>query len=197
MEGQNNQEEQLNHGTEPAIDTTIPNTTNETSTLEKSPLYQEKIDLYLANLRKEENLLLGLLLGFAAALVGAVLWAVITLATNYQIGFMAVGVGLLVGFAVRIGGKGLSPVFSVSGAILALLGCVLGNLFTIYGSAANELGLSVFEIMALVDVPMAFSILKESAQPMDFLFYAIAIYEGYRFSTRVVTDEELAQAGNA
>ena len=67
------------------------------------------------------------LAGLIAAGLGAYLWAVITIATGYQIGFMAIGVGVLVGSAVRGFGKGIEPVFGVIGTTLALLGCAAGS----------------------------------------------------------------------
>ncbi len=161
------------------------------------PAQQQRIDAYLEGLKKEENLMMGLLAGLVAAIVGAVLWGLISVSTGYQIGYMALGVGFLVGFAVRFGGKGFSQVFGISGAILALVGCVLGNLFTVIGFIASEAQISFFEVLGIVDVAVAFELLKETAAPMDVLFYAIAVYQGYRFSFRNVTEEELAQAGNA
>jgi hypothetical protein len=34
--------------------------------------------------------------------------------------------------------------------------------------------------------------MKSSFQPMDLLFYAIAVYEGYRFSLKRISTAELA-----
>jgi hypothetical protein len=76
----------------------------------------------------EKKLLLGGLAGLAAAIVGAVIWAVITVTTDHQIGWMALGVGALVGFALRIGNGGKA--FGILGALFALFGCVLGNYFS-------------------------------------------------------------------
>ena len=70
-------------------------------------LTPEQIDLALQRLRSDQNFTSGALLGLVASVVGAAVWAVVTIATEYQIGFMAIGVGYLVGIAVRIGGKGL------------------------------------------------------------------------------------------
>lgn len=66
-----------------------------------------------------------------ASLVGACIWAAISVATGYQIGYVAIGVGFLVGMAVKIFGKGIDQVYGYIGAVLSLFGCVLGNLFTI------------------------------------------------------------------
>src|SRR5438270_13589107 len=81
-------------------------------------------------LRSEQNLPIGLLAGIFAALIGAIAWAIVTVTTEYQIGYMAIAVGFIVGYAVRLG-KGLDKIFGISGAILALFGCILGNIFSI------------------------------------------------------------------
>ncbi len=130
------------------------------------------------------NLPLAIAAGSVAALIGAVLWAVITVATGYQIGFMAVGVGFLVGFAVGKFGHGSTLPFQISGAVLALLGCVLGNFFTVIGFASSQSDMGVFQILGQVDPSAVLGVMSEAAQPMDLLFYGIAIYEGFKFSTK-------------
>src|SRR4051812_10018311 len=78
-------------------------------------------------LRKQQDLPNALIGGLASAIVGAVLWAVITVATEHQIGYMAIGVGFLAGFSVRYFGCGIDFHFRIVGAFFALLGCALGN----------------------------------------------------------------------
>lgn len=130
------------------------------------------------------NLPLAILAGSVAALVGAAAWAAITVTTEYQIGFMAVGVGFLVGFAVGKAGRGKTFPFQVTGSVLSLLGCVLGNFFTIVGFASRQSDLSAFAMLGQIDYAAVPGIMAEAASPMDFLFYAIAIYEGFKFSTK-------------
>ena len=83
-----------------------------------------------ANLRKQQDLVLAVVGGLSAAVLGAIVWAMFTVATNYQIGYMAIAVGLLVGFSVRYFGAGVDKHFGYIGAILALVGCALGNLLS-------------------------------------------------------------------
>ena len=92
----------------------------------------------------ESNLTLAILGGVVAALIGAAIWAVITVKTGYQVGFMAIGVGLLVGFTVRHLGKGATPAFGAVGALLSLAGCVAGNVLAIAGFIAQEEGQPFF-----------------------------------------------------
>ena len=129
------------------------------------------------------SLPLALIGGLISALIGAAIWTAVTLSTGYQIGWMAVGVGFLVGFAVRIFGQGSEPVFGVIGAIFALLGCVLGNLFSGIGFIAQEFDVEFFDALTSFDYSASFELLSEMFSPMDLLFYGIAIYEGFKFGT--------------
>ena len=70
----------------------------------------------------KQNLPVAAVAGLAAAVIGGIAWALLTINTGYQIGYMAVGVGFLVGFAVRLG-NGIDKIFAYTGALLALPGC--------------------------------------------------------------------------
>lgn len=148
----------------------------------------------LINARKaQERLPLALVAGFAASIAAAFVWALITYATGYQIGFMAIGVGFLVGYAVNFAGKGMSAAYSVIGAFFALLGCFVGNILTIIIVASMEEGSSVaFVLETIISAPgLLLEAMRETFSPMDLLFYAIAIYEGYKLAVRPLTEEEL------
>jgi hypothetical protein len=161
------------------------------SILDEGKLYQ-----YRERLRLEQNLPLALLGGVAAAVVGAVLWAIISVATNYQIGYMAVALGFIVGYTVRFAGKGLDQVFGILGAALALGGCLLGNLLTMVGFIANDEGLGYVQVLLGIDYSLVPSAMMATFSPIDLLFYGLATYEGYRFSFRQISEAEiLANAG--
>jgi hypothetical protein len=117
-------------------------------------------------------------------LIGAAAWAAITVATNYQIGFMAVGVGFLCGITVGKVGRGSAIVFGLIGAGCALLGCVLGNLGSAFGAVAYADDVSFWSILSSFDYSMTFELLAEMFSPMDLLFYGIAVYEGFKFGSR-------------
>ena len=129
-----------------------------------------------------ENLPMGFMAGLVAAAIGAGLWALISIVTGFQIGWMAVGVGFLVGWAVRLAGKGTHRAFGIMGALLALGGCAVGNLLTILVMAAQHFGVPVLAVFARLTPDVIVNLMELSFRPMDLLFYAIAIYQGYRFS---------------
>ncbi len=154
-----------------------------------------EVKMALQSLLGEENFGLAVVAGLVGALVSAVAWAGITVATGYQIGIAAIGVGYIVAAAVRIAGKGLTSRFSILGAGMALLGCVLGNLFTLIYFGAEESGMTIMELLSLINVAALPALVIDTFSGMDLVFYGIAVYEGYKLSLRQITGEELARAG--
>ena len=144
--------------------------------------------------RQEQNLMMGTIYGLIAALAGAGVWAGVTIATEYQIGWMAVGIGFLVGIAVRAGGKGIDQVFGIVGAVLSLVGCVLGNLFTVAWFVSQEFGVPINEVLSSLDFETAIEMMSATFQVMDLLFYGLAVYFGYRYAFRQLSMDDFNRA---
>ena len=146
------------------IDTSIPTTQPAIEQLEDQP-----------------NLLMGLIGGAVAMLVGAIVWGAITYFTQYQIGWMSIGVGFLVGLALRFFGKGKTMIFGVSGAVLALIGCLLGNLIFYSGVIAQEESTSFLNILfwLLLNPAALLEVFTIAFDFMDIFFYALAAYAGF------------------
>ncbi len=154
---------------------------------------QTKLQMLMQEVRDNQNLAFGIVGGAIAAAIGAALWAVISALTGYQIGWMAVGVGFLVGYAVRICGKGIDKSFGVAGAVLSLLGCVTGNLLAVCILISKHNQIPFFELLSKLTPEIATELIKATFHPMDLLFYGIAVYEGYKFSFRRLSKEELGK----
>ena len=127
--------------------------------------------------------------------VGAVLWAVITYVTEYQIGLMAIGVGLLVGllvgFGIRFFGKGIDRIFGIVGGAISLTSVIFGNFLVSLGFLAIALEVSFIDVLFGSNYARALELMMATFSPIDLLFYAIAVYEGYRFSFRKISKAEL------
>lgn len=156
---------------------------------------EDQIDLEV--LRSYQNFPFAIIGGLLVTIVSAVIWAIITVATKYQIGYMAIAVGFLVGMAVRFFGAGIDQKFGILGAVLSLVGCLLGNLLSQIGFIAHEYSYSYLEVLSMLDFSIVKDVMIESFSPMDILFYGIAIYEGYRFSFRNITPEVIKNKGNS
>ena len=150
---------------------------------------REKIE----RMKQEQNLGLGILGGVIGGLIGAVIWAVIIYVTEYQIGLLAIGVGFLVGYGVRILGKGIDKTFGIVGGIIALISVMLGNFLASLGFLANYFEVSYFEILITFNYAMTLELLLETFSFMDLVFYGIAVYEGYKFSFRPISKGQLLE----
>lgn len=175
---------------------TQPNTPSH-SPAPEGPQYVRELDPFKVQefqerIRSEQNFPLGILAGSGAAVLGAGVWAVITFVSDYQIGWMAIGVGFLVGWAIRTFGKGVDKRFGFLGAGLALLGCLAGNLFTIAAVIAREETASLMDVLVflMLNPALDLELLAQTFSPIDLLFYAIALYYGYRYSFRQMTQAE-------
>mgnify|MGYP006286131999 CR=1 FL=1 len=147
----------------------------------------------IAELQAAQNLPVAVVTGLLASVVGAIVWAVVSAATGFRIGYMALAVGFLVGGSVRVFGRGFDRRFGYLGAGLALFGCLLGNFLALCTVAAYGAQVSVLALLAHVSLADVLAVMLQGFRPLGLLFYAIAVYEGYRFSFRRLKDGQLAQ----
>lgn len=128
-----------------------------------------------------------------AAVGGALLWVAVTLWSGYQISWMAVGVGWIVGVAVRYAGYGVHWHFGLVSVLGTVLGCVLGNILiavTLMSGASLQVAANLVPHLAVADVALAIS---ESFHRTDIAFYVGALYAGWYYAFRRISDAELAR----
>ena len=79
--------------------------------------------------------------GLVAAIVGAVVWGLIVRWTQYELGFVAWGIGFLVGTAVVFGARHLRGLpFQLIAVVFALLGIAAGKYLGFVWVGQDELG---------------------------------------------------------
>ncbi|GAA2994790.1 hypothetical protein [Streptomyces fulvorobeus] len=117
------------------------------------------------------NLGLGILTAFGTALVAAVLYGVLAGSIEREIGYAAVGVGFLVGFAAaKVGGA--HPALVAAGAVFSLGAVYLGQLVGMSMILADASGLS-FSGVFFDHFGDVTKIWKEEADFMTYLFLAL------------------------
>jgi hypothetical protein len=129
-----------------------------------------------------QRLILGTLAAISGAVVGAILWAGITAALGgWQIGYMAIGVGLLAGYGMRLA-RDPSRAAAIVAAAVALAGCVLGNFLTMVAVGSRELHAPYLKLLgAMLGRPAdTLRVMQAGFSPMDLVFYAIAAYAGFK-----------------
>jgi hypothetical protein len=132
----------------------------------------------------QPNFPLAIAAGLGAAIVGAALWAIVTVAAQMKLGIVAVAIGFIVGWAIRETGKGTDQKFGILGAACGLFGCVLGNVLSDIAIFSKVRDIPFLQIVTRMDFDFLSHLMTIFFSPMDLLFYAIAVYEAYKFSLR-------------
>jgi hypothetical protein len=133
-------------------------------------------------LRAQQNFALAIPAGLGAAIAGAVVWAVFVYFTQLKLGLVVIIVGLMVGYVVREVGKGVDRQFGILGAVCAAFGWALGTVLCDVAFLAKSVGRPFFDVLMALGVGNSISMAVSAADAMDFVFLAIAVWEGYRFS---------------
>ena len=127
------------------------------------------------------NLFLGIFAGLVAAVIGSAIWMGITIATGMHIGYVALGVGALVGFAIRYAGHGTSIVFGIFGAVFTFLSCLCGEVLSVLEkSTSGQQGL--LDLLKTADLVQVTGNIFAQTDLIMYLIYAIGIFEGYKLS---------------
>lgn len=132
--------------------------------------------------QEKTGLVPGVLAGLAAMLIGAAAYGAVIGITAYEIGFAAIGVGLLVGLGM-MAVKPTSPVLPPLAALFGLVGSALGQVIgttILLVKYAQEQGTERGYFDALVAVAGSFDEIV-GEDPKSLLFWAIGAFAGYSF----------------
>lgn len=173
------------------LDAAVVKNIDNTDIVEHNEVLGKLSEQNVEKFKSEQNYTAALITGLVVGLFGAILWGVVTVSTGYQIGYMAIAIGAVVGLSMRYLGKGIEQIFGITGGAIAIFSCLLGNFFSIIGFIANSEGLGYLETLTLFNYSQLVPIMSETFSPMDLLFYGITAYEGYKFSFRAFTEKDL------
>lgn len=133
--------------------------------------------------REDPNLAGALVFGLGAAVVSALLWYVIVVLTNYQLGIVAIAVGWLVAQGVMRGAGGKRgprlQAVSVAGTLFAL---ALSEYLIVRHFAAQALALKGYgNIPLLLPIETVLLLVTEGikSDPATLLFWGIALWEAF------------------
>jgi len=144
-------------------------------------------------LKQEQSLPLGIAAGSLAGLVGSILWALITFFTEYQIGWMATGIGFFIGWTMRITGRGVDKIFGFAGATISLLSIILGNLLAaaLFITKINAVSFIDVFLTMLLKPGLVIDVLLIMFSPLDLLFYILGLAAGYSYAFRRMSPSDL------
>ena len=118
-----------------------------------------------------------------AALAGGIIWAAIVVISDYELGLIAWGIGVLTGFAVtKAAREQISQVDQIFAVVASLLGVVLGKYFYIsylINDGINGM-FDRYSFMAFQDVIM------QTLGVTDLVFVALAVVTAWRIPGQAI-----------
>ncbi|HTY72189.1 MAG TPA: hypothetical protein VMI11_07150 [Actinomycetes bacterium] len=123
-----------------------------------------------------------LVMGMGAAVGAAVVWALVAHLTNHDIGWMAIGVGWFVGFAMRAFGARRGTFSSVTAGALAVLGVGLGLVLATIDAVSRYFDVSL--LTAIEGLRWGVVAQDLSSDPLNWLFLVLAVLTAVRLVRR-------------
>ena len=134
------------------------------------------------------NLILAVLAGLAAAIVGTLVWYGVVVITNYQLGFIAVGVGWLVAMAVVFGsGRKRGPALQAISVAITLVALTMSEYLIVRYSLSEYLVEQGFtEIPLFLPLGAMLELVVASIQEnlLTLIFWAIALWAAFSTPAR-------------
>jgi hypothetical protein len=136
--------------------------------------------------------------GLVAALVGGIVWGLIVKWTQYELGFIAWGIGFVVGTAVVYGARNLRGIpFQLTAVLFALVGIALGKYLGFVWVGQDEL-----EVVG-IDLPVfskdTFDLFWDARKDVwgwwDLLWVGLAVVTAFRIPQPEPEPEAAQQPG--
>jgi hypothetical protein len=137
------------------------------------------------------SIVLGSAAALGGALLGGVAWALIVKFTGYEVGFVAVAVGALTGFAAAFAAPNARPaaLLAILAGAAALVGVLLGKLLATYfviGEELADLGVSGDQL----SLTMEFLQSKDAWALWDLLWIGIAVSAAFQICSSRLAEHQ-------
>ncbi len=126
---------------------------------------------------RAESVPLGAVAGLVMAMIGAGVWMAVHLV------YVALGVGLVVGLAVRLAGNGRSAMFGLMAVISTALACLSGEVLARI-QAATSAQHDFYDTLVNTDLVQMVTAIFAQASPVDYVVYAVSLVGAYLLAIR-------------
>lgn len=147
----------------------------------------------IMKLRKYQSFLYALIGGLLITASAAVGWAFASAMTGFKGVDLALGMGLLVGVAIRFFGAGVKKIFGVLAALLTLAGSLLGYYLSQVGFLEDVQLARVMDIPGYLKMDLMFTTMRESFVPLDLLIYSLAALLAYLLAIRRISSMKMTR----
>jgi len=172
---------------------------------------EEKLNQELAAQKAEgPDIMTGLLGGVVAAIVAGIVWGLLVILTNYEIGFVAIGVGILTGYGVYLAsGRKRGFSLQILASATSILGILIGKYIAFYHFFAQGVKeesklrgfdpaevLNTYHIFSFKTMGLFFKNISGWANGYDILWIVLAVAAAYKIP-KMLKLNIIAKAGKA
>jgi hypothetical protein len=140
-------------------------------------------DVAVDGVQPGNQFILATVSGIAMAVICALLWTTLAFFTGPQLDYLALGVGALVGLAVRFSGKGTTPAYGLVAMVLALISSLAGNTLGVIASGTHKY-LDIFGVAQRVRMPEVFMSLLYQATATTYLIFTGGVVLAFLVAVR-------------
>lgn len=139
--------------------------------------------------------------GLIAAILGGVVWAAVAAMTEYEVGLIAILIGVLCGYAVVLfSNKQIATVHKIIAVVFSLIGILLGKYLTVvYFTAQLYTDMSMMNLVFNGEMISAFAetFTEYFSEPIDLLFVILAIVSAWQIPGRMAKTSMASEASTS
>lgn len=127
------------------------------------------------------NFILSLIAGLIVGIIGAIGWGAFVALSNIRVAILALLVGVLVGAAIILAGRGKGIPYGLMAAMITLASLLAGNLLSQVFAAAKEYDQPIGDVIQLLiqSPDSVLEALKITMTPLNLIFTAAAVFVAF------------------
>jgi antitoxin component YwqK of YwqJK toxin-antitoxin module len=165
----------------------------ETEKTKKAAEKKRPSEVALKKLRKYQSFPYAMIGGLLFTGISSVGCAFFTATTGIQGVYMVLGVGLLVGMAVRFFGAGINRIFGILAVLLTLAGSLLGCYLSRTDFPEEMQLASIIKVPDYLSPDLMLHTMRDTFVPLDLVFYGLAALLGYLLAIRRINKRKMAR----
>lgn len=143
----------------------------------------------------EQNFAAAVIIGAVATLLAAAAYGIMVVTWAFSYGFVAAGVGIVIGLSMQFLGRGVSMKFAVVAAVYAITGCVLGNLFRVIIELASANATTLIDVLPNSSLSVLAERSVSNLSFVDLVYWFVAVVCAVFFARRPLSRSERLAIG--
>ena len=143
----------------------------------------------------EQNFAAAVIVGAVATLLAAAAYGIIVATWAFSYGFVAAGVGIVIGLSMQFLGRGISMNFAVVATVYAIVGCVLGNLFRVIIELAQANATSPIDVLRNDSLSVLAEWSVSDVSFVDLVYWFVAVFCAVFLAKRSLSRSERLAIG--